>query len=158
VDIAVLGDNSEANFDFTNQAVCGPRSDRRGVWYKIVGTGLKTTVDVCTNSDKITDFGVFTACNNNDPSACVGFPPQTDAVKKCDNNETSAYSWTAEENTNYYVNVRSEWDAVTLGTNFTVVYTETGGEGTTPTPDASAAMSVSSFLALVVSGLVMAWL
>jgi hypothetical protein len=161
-DIAVLGDNSDANFDYVNQAVCGPRSDRRGVWFKIVGTGLKTTVDVCTNSEKVTDFGIFSACNNNDASVCVGFPPQTDAVKMCENNETAAFSWDAEDGTNYWVNVRSEWDAVTFGTSFTVVYTEEGGEppapGPSPGPAPSAAMSVSSFLAIVVSGLVMAWL
>ncbi|VEU43495.1 unnamed protein product [Pseudo-nitzschia multistriata] len=28
----VNGDNSNANYDYNNQGVCGPRSDRRAVW------------------------------------------------------------------------------------------------------------------------------
>ena len=46
------GDNSDANYDYNNQGVCGARSDRRALWYEINGIGKEVTVNVCTNNDK----------------------------------------------------------------------------------------------------------
>ena len=101
----VNGDNSEANFDYNNQGVCGPRSDRRAVWYEIFGDGKEVTVNVCTNNGKLTDFGVFNACNTQN---CLGFPPQQQEVAACDAGQSNQYSFLAEEGETYYVHVRSD--------------------------------------------------
>ena len=52
--VPVNGDNSDANYDYNNQGVCGARSDRRALWYEINGIGKEVTVNVCTNNDKST--------------------------------------------------------------------------------------------------------
>ena len=154
-DVTVNGDNTKANFDFVNQGICGPRSDRVGVWYKIVGKGVKTTVSVCTTNDKVVDFGVLNVCNSNDQTACVGFPSQTDTVFSCADDEFSTYEWVAEEEENYFVHVRADIDADKVGASFNVSYSEEGTDS--PTDNTSAAMAISPYVALAVGSLVMAW-
>ena len=99
------GDNSEANFDYNNQGVCGARSDRRAVWYEINGIGKEATINVCTNNDKKTDFGVFRFCNTQN---CLGAPPQQMDAADCNSGESNEYSFLAEEGESYYVHVRSD--------------------------------------------------
>lgn len=155
-DIEVSADNNDANYDFRNQAVCGARSDRRGIWYKIVGDGGLTTVRVCTESDKVVNFGVFSQCNNNDnAAACVATPPNADndTVFKCGEGAAEV-SFDSTEGTPYYVNIRAEHDAETLGSGFTVVYSVAEPEE----DDDSPAASSSSLFALAASGLAMFWL
>jgi hypothetical protein len=101
----VDGDNSEANFDYNNQGVCGARSDRRAVWYEINGVGKEVTVYLCTNNGKLMDFGVFRACNTQN---CLGFPPQQREIASCDNDESNEYVFMAEEGESYYIHVRSD--------------------------------------------------
>ncbi len=101
----VDGDNSEANFDYNNQGVCGSRSDRRAVWYEINGSGKEVTVNVCTNNGQITDFGVFRACNTQN---CLGAPPQQRTVANCDDDESNEYVFFGNEGESYYIHVRSD--------------------------------------------------
>lgn len=101
----ILGDNSGANFDYNNQGVCGARSDRRAVWFEIIGKGKEVTVNVCSNNDKLTDFGIFNACNTQN---CLGFPPQQKVVSDCAADESNKYTFVAEGGENYYVHVRSD--------------------------------------------------
>ena len=101
----VSGDNSEANFDYNNQGVCGSRSDRRAVWYEINGAGKEITVNVCTNNGQITDFGVFRACNTQN---CLGFPPQQRIVTNCEDEESNEYVFFGNEGESYYIHVRSD--------------------------------------------------
>jgi hypothetical protein len=118
------GNNTEANYDFINQGVCGARSDRRALWYEIIGVGKEATVYVCTNNDKLTDYGVFTQCNTQN---CQGHPPQQANVTSCDEDEANIYSFLAANGESYYVHVRSD----TLdpeGSNFTIWYTEPSDE------------------------------
>jgi len=120
VGVPVNGDNTDGNFDFVNQGVCGPRSDRRALWYEIVGAGANTTVYVCTNNEKITDYGVFNTCNS---QQCTGAPPQLAEPKNCQMDESNTFSFFAEKGEDYFVHIRSD----TLdpeGSNFTVWYTE----------------------------------
>lgn len=101
----VNGDNSNANYDYNNQGVCGARSDRRAVWYEINGVGKEVTVNLCTNNDKITDFGIFRACNTQN---CLGAPPQQLQSANCDDQESNTHSFLAKNGDNYYVHVRSD--------------------------------------------------
>ena len=129
-------DNTNANFDFVNQGVCGPRSDRRALWYEIVGIGANTTVYVCTNNEKITDYGVFHTCNS---QQCTGAPPQLEEPKNCQMNESNTFTFFAEKGEDYFVHIRSD----TLdpeGSNFTVWYTEEEPVGN----GSSAQMSLSA--------------
>lgn len=129
-DEPVYGNVTEANFDYHNQGVCGPRSDRAGVWYEVRGEGVQVTVKVCTNNEVITDFGVFLECNS---QKCQGAPSQTFEPANCDEQEYVSYNWTAERDVQYFVHVRSDvLDGV--GSNFTIVY-----EPTKPPPKASSA-------------------
>lgn len=101
----VDGDNTEANFDYNNQGVCGPRSDRRAIWYEINGAGKEVTVNVCTKNEKLTDFGVFRACNTQN---CLGFPPQQREIADCDAGQSNEYTFLANEGESYYIHVRSD--------------------------------------------------
>lgn len=134
------GDNTDANYDFINQGVCGARSDRRAVWYEINGIGKEVTVYVCTNNDKLTDYGVFTQCNT---QKCEGFPPQQTNITNCDDDEANTYSFMAENGESYYVHVRSD----TLdpeGTNFTIWYTEPSDEPSSAPVEDSAPRGVAA--------------
>jgi hypothetical protein len=99
------GDNSFANFDYNNQGVCGSRSDRRAVWYEIFGIGKEVTVNLCTNNDQITDFGIFNTCNTQN---CLGAPPQQLQATDCNGEESNTYAFLAEKGESYYVHVRSD--------------------------------------------------
>ena len=118
--VPLNGDVTEANFDFSSQGVCGPNSDRSGIWYEIIGSGGKVTVEVCTNNEDITNVGIFFEC---DANSCIGFPDQQDVVKSCANNDTIAYTFLANDGFDYYVQVRSDI-FFGSGTQFTIVYTE----------------------------------
>jgi len=124
----VNGDNSEANFDYNNQGVCGARSDRRAVWYEINGIGKEVTINICTNNEKLTDFGVFKACNTQN---CLGAPEQQRDISNCEAEESNQYSFLANEGEGYYVHVRSDVLFEGEGSNFTIWYTEPTDE---PTP------------------------
>ncbi|KAG7358386.1 hypothetical protein IV203_014974 [Nitzschia inconspicua] len=128
----VDGDNTNANFDFINQGVCGARSDRRALWYEIIGSGKPVTVYVCTNNEKITDFGVFLTCNT---QRCVGAPDQLSEPANCDDGDGHSFTFDAELGEDYFVHVRSD----TLdpeGSNFTIWYTEPT-DSPTMVPDAA---------------------
>lgn len=128
--VPVYGNTTEANFDYLNQGVCGPRSDRPGVWYEVRGTGTQVTVKVCTNNDVITDFGVFEQCNS---QKCQGAPAQTFEPADCAQNQSVKYNWTADRDVQYFIHVRS--DVVDgVGSNFTIEYEPTNP----PTPKSSA--------------------
>ena len=101
----VDGDNSEANFDYNNQGVCGSRSDRRAVWYEINGSGKEVTINLCTNNEQITDFGVFRKCNTQN---CLGAPAQQLVIADCEKEETNEYKFIANDGESYYVHVRSD--------------------------------------------------
>ena len=109
----VDGDNTFANFDYNNQGVCGSRSDRRAVWYEINGSGKEVTVNVCTNNEQITDFGIFRACNTQN---CLGGPPQQMIVTKCDDDESNEYVFFGNEGESYYIHVRSDVVFTGVGT------------------------------------------
>jgi len=117
----VDGDNTEANFDYNNQGVCGPRSDRRAIWYEINGAGKEVTVNVCTKNEKLTDFGVFRACNTQN---CLGFPPQQREIADCDAGQSNEYTFFANEGESYYIHVRSDVFFEGEGSDFTIWYTE----------------------------------
>jgi len=123
----VDGDNSDANFDYNNQGVCGPRSDRRAVWYEINGIGKEVTVNLCTNNEKLTDFGVFRACNTQN---CLGAPPQQRTIADCDAEESNEYKFIATDGESYYIHVRSDVLFEGEGSNFTIWYTEPTDEPT----------------------------
>ena len=108
------GDNSFANYDYNNQGVCGSRSDRRAVWYEINGIGKEVTVNVCTNNDKITDFGIFNTCNTQN---CLRAPPQQLTATDCNGEESNTYSFLAENGESYYVHVRSDVVFEGVGSN-----------------------------------------
>jgi hypothetical protein len=154
LDNAQHGDNTEANFDYLNQGVCGARSDRRALWYEIVGTGKMATVSVCTNNDMVTDFGVFHECNNQD---CAGAPQQQTESKNCDKNETVVLELMLDKDENYFIHVRADWIVGEGGTNFTVWYTEEGSDESTDDVADSAAM-LSSFVALCASAFAVAFM
>ena len=159
------GDVSDANFDFTNQGVCGPNSDTSGIWYKIIGTGTEATVDVCTKNEKITTFGILLACNNNDPSVCRGHPSQTEEIMNC-GMQNLTYSFTTVEDTLYFVNVRSKVEQPGVGGSmFTVVYTHepvpvtpTMAPVMPPTSAAPRSLSAFSLLGIAFGGFVVALL
>mmetsp|Transcript_9559 Transcript_9559/g.23816 ORF Transcript_9559/g.23816 Transcript_9559/m.23816 type:complete len:205 (+) Transcript_9559:120-734(+) len=119
--VKVDGDNTEANFDYNNQGVCGSRSDRRAVWYEINGAGKEVTVNVCTNNEQLTDFGVFRACNTQN---CLGAPPQQFVVANCDDEESNEYVFFGNEGESYYIHVRSDVVFEGVGTKHTIWYTE----------------------------------
>ena len=121
----VDGDNTDANFDYVNQGVCGPRSDRRALWYEIIGKGKPVTVYVCTNNEQITDFGVFETCNT---QICVGAPGQQTEPANCDEGDAQVYEFEAELGEDYFVHVRA--DVAPVGSNFTIWYTEPTEEPT----------------------------
>lgn len=123
----VNGDNSEANYDYNNQGVCGPRSDRRAVWYEINGIGKEATINLCTNNEKLTDFGVFRACNTQN---CLGAPPQQRVLSNCDAEESNEYTFLANDGESYYIHVRSDVVFEGEGSNFTIWYTEPTDEPT----------------------------
>lgn len=54
--VTVNGDNSNANYDYHNQGVCGARSDRRALWYEINGAGYEVTG---ASSIKAISFDLF---------------------------------------------------------------------------------------------------
>jgi len=139
----VDGDNSEANYDYNNQGVCGARSDRRAVWYEINGIGKEVTINVCTNNEKLTDFGVFQACNTQN---CLGAPPQQQAISNCDVEESNEYSFIANDGESYYIHVRSDVLFEGEGSNFTLWYTEPTDEPTSApmTEEAVPTVSVSN--------------
>ena len=110
----VTGDNTEANFDYNNQGVCGARSDRRAVWYEINGVGKEVTINVCSNNYQITDFGIFRACNTQN---CLGAPTQQMMIAACDAEEQNEYSFLAEDGASYYVHVRSDVFFEGIGSN-----------------------------------------
>jgi hypothetical protein len=128
----VDGDNTDANFDFINQGVCGARSDRRALWYEIVGNGKNVTVYVCTNNEKITDYGVFHTCNT---QLCTGAPDQLEEPANCDDGDALEFTFEAVLGEDYFVHIRSD----TLdpeGSNFTIWYTEPT-ESPTMAPDSA---------------------
>jgi hypothetical protein len=130
--VAVEGDNTDANYDYINQGVCGARSDRRALWYEIIGKDKEVTVYVCTNNGKTTDYGVFTQCNTQN---CLGYPPQLTEPADCEDNEANIYSFMADLGERYFVHVRSD----TLdpeGSNFTIWYEEPT-EAPTVTPSSA---------------------
>mmetsp|Transcript_364 Transcript_364/g.532 ORF Transcript_364/g.532 Transcript_364/m.532 type:complete len:188 (-) Transcript_364:1093-1656(-) len=146
----VDGDTSDANFDFNAQGVCGARSDRSAVWYRITGTGREVTVQVCTNNGKTTDFGVLTLCNSQD---CKGFPAvNTGLIYDCAQNNTLDYRFVAEEQEWYYVHVRSDIGDINArdGSQFTVQYLEDENDPVVA-PQVSSAMGLSAMLSLGVS-------
>lgn len=123
--IPVDGNNTEANFDYNNQGVCGPRSDRRAMWYEVKGRGADVTLKVCTNNEVITDFGVFKECNSR---KCEGWPPQTFEPANCALNQSVDFGWFAEDNVQYFVQVRADLvDGV--GSNFTIMYEDESLDG-----------------------------
>mmetsp|Transcript_8462 Transcript_8462/g.17635 ORF Transcript_8462/g.17635 Transcript_8462/m.17635 type:complete len:225 (+) Transcript_8462:156-830(+) len=124
----VTGDNTEANFDYNNQGVCGARSDRRAVWYEINGVGKEVTINVCSNNYQITDFGIFRACNTQN---CLGAPTQQMMIAACDAEEQNEYSFLAEDGASYYVHVRSDVFFEGIGSNHTIWYTQPTDEPTT---------------------------
>lgn len=140
----VGGDNSDANFDYNNQGVCGSRSDRRAVWYEINGIGKEVTINICTNNEKLTDFGVFQACNT---QKCHGAPEQQRIATNCEAEESNEYKFMAGEGKSYYVHVRSDVLFEGEGSNFTIWYTEPTDEPTAvpmteePVPSVSASNS-----------------
>jgi hypothetical protein len=121
----VFGNLTEANFDYYNQGVCGPRSDRPSVWYEVRGRDAFVTVKVCTNNDVITDFGVFTECNS---QLCLGAPVQTTEPSNCEDGESTDFRWFGENNVQYFVHVRSDV-ADGVGSNFTIVYEDESLDG-----------------------------
>jgi hypothetical protein len=123
--VPVSGDVTEANFDYNNQGVCGPRSDRPSVWYEVRGRDAFVTVKVCTNNDVITDFGVFTECNT---QLCLGAPGQVYEPANCEDEESTDYRWFAEDNVQYFVHVRSDIVNGT-GSNFTIVFEDESLDG-----------------------------
>jgi hypothetical protein len=148
---ALNGDITTANYDYVAQGVCGSRSDRSALWYRITGTGRTVTIQVCSNNDKPTDFGVFNVCNSQN---CKGFPPQAKTAYNCAENKTLDYSFLAEEDTRYFVHVRSDigLDAnLKEGSNFEIIYLEDQDEVPVTT---SAAMGLSAMFALGISGFV----
>lgn len=150
----VDGDNTDANFDFINQGVCGARSDRRALWYEIIGKGLPVTVYICTNNEKTTDFGVFKKCNT---QQCTGAPDQLLEPANCEDDMAHNFTFDTELGEDYFVHVRSD----TLdpeGSNFTIWYEEPT-EAPTVAPDAAycfTAMTATfvSVVAAFVAGLV----
>lgn len=149
----VDGDTSDANFDFNAQGVCGARSDRSAVWYRITGTGRKVTVQVCTNNGKTTDFGVFNLCNS---QTCQGYPAvNTGLIYDCAEGNTLDYGFVAQENEWYYVHVRSDIGDINNrdGSQFTVKYVE---DQSSPviTPSTSSAMGLSAMFALGVASVI----
>jgi hypothetical protein len=148
----VEGDNTDANYDYVNQGVCGARSDRRAVWYEIIGSGKEVTVYVCTNNEKITDFGIFNVCNT---QQCEGAPPQLTEPANCDEDDANTYSFVADLGEAYYVHVRSD----TLdpeGSNFTIWYTEPSEEPTIAPIDG--APTATSFIAIVTATVTIGWM
>eukprot|EP00980_Cylindrotheca_fusiformis_P004601 scaffold982_cov139-Cylindrotheca_fusiformis.AAC.14 len=151
----VDGDVSNANFDFNAQGVCGARSDRSALWYRITGTGREITVQLCTNNDKVTDFGVFLACNS---QLCKGFPPvNTGEIFDCAQNKTLDYTFAAQEDTFYYVHVRSDIESVDNpnGSQFTVGYLEDEDDPIiAPKDDISSVKGISAVFAVGLSALI----
>lgn len=135
----VNGDNSNANYDYNNQGVCGARSDRRAIWYEINGVGKEVTVNICTNNGKLTDFGIFRACNTQN---CLGAPPQQLQPANCDDQESNTHSFLAKTGDNYYVHVRSDVVFEGEGSNFTIWYTEPT-DASTLTPESNGPSSSS---------------
>jgi hypothetical protein len=153
----VDGDVSNANFDFNSQGVCGARSDRSALWYRITGTGREVTVQLCTNNGIVTDFGVFNLCNSQD---CKGFPSvNTGEIYSCAQNETLDYTFVATEDEWYYVHVRSDIGqdlSARNGSDFTLQYLEDQLSPVIAPSDSSAmgisalyAVGLASFMALV---------
>jgi hypothetical protein len=149
--VEVMGDNSDANFDYNSQGICGSRSDRRAVWYQIFGTGLEVTVSVCNNNEAVTDFGVFFNCND---QLCLGNPEQQDVLSNCADGDAVTYTFLAEVGENYYVHVRADTDAEGVGSMFTIKYTEPE----TDDVDESAASAVSLLAAVGASSLAAFWM
>jgi hypothetical protein len=151
--VAVDGDVSNANFDFNSQGVCGARSDRSALWYRITGTGREVTVQLCTNNGLITDFGVFNLCNSKD---CKGFPAvNTGEIYACAQNQTLDYTFVAQEDEWYYVHVRSDIGDINNrnGSDFTLQYLEDAASPVIEPSDISSAMGISALFALGLSSL-----
>jgi hypothetical protein len=129
--VEVDGNTAMANFDFVNQGVCGPESDRPGIWYEIGGRGGTVTIKLCSNNDRATVFGVFAQCNSHD---CVGFVANVAGGGSCTNPITRvSYSFPSEVGQSYFLHVR-EADSGAGGANFNIVYAEAADEVPGPTP------------------------
>jgi hypothetical protein len=115
----VDGSTTDSNFDFVNQGVCGARSDRSSVWYEIIGNGKPVTVYVCTNNERLTDFGIFDICNT---QQCTGAPDQQTEPANCEDDDAHTYTFDAELGEDYFVHVRADLEPD--GSNFTIWYTE----------------------------------
>jgi hypothetical protein len=115
----VDGDTTDSNYDFVNQGVCGARSDRSSVWYEIIGKGKPVTVYVCTNNERLTDFGVFAVCNT---QQCTGAPDQQTEPANCDDDDANIFTFDADLGEDYFVHVRADLEPD--GSNFTIWYTE----------------------------------
>jgi hypothetical protein len=144
----VDGDNTEANFDYVNQGVCGARSDRAGLWYEIIGNGKNVTVYVCTNNEKITSFGVFETCNT---QLCVGGPAQQTEPANCDEGDAHIFEFEAALGEDYFVHVRADVDIQEGGSNFTIWYTEPTEE---PTMSPSSSWTLSTSWSVVATAAV----
>ena len=150
----VDGDNTNANHDYVNQGVCGPRSDRRALWYEIIGTGKNVTVYVCTNNEKITDYGVFHRCNT---QQCVGGPPQLTEPANCDEGEANTFEFETELGEDYFVHVRSD-TLDPVGSNFTIWYTEPPSEAPSMAPTDAASIPASSAFSVIAAAVAVGWL
>ena len=116
--VPVRADNSLANFDFHNQGVCGPRSDRSALWYEVAGTGDEVTISVCSNNGVITDFGVFPECNS---QVCVAATQQYATAPDCGAGESIDVSFATKNKERYFVHVRA--DVVDgVGSDFNITY------------------------------------
>jgi hypothetical protein len=151
----VMGDNSDANFDYNSQGICGSRSDRRAVWYQIFGVGVEVTVSVCTNNEVVIDYGIFFNCND---QLCLGNPPQQDAPSNCTDGDAVEHTFLAEDGENYYVHVRADTDTDGVGSMFTIKYTEPETDDDDKSDSGSSASTVSVAAAVGAGSLAALWM
>ena len=156
----VNGDNSCGDIDYNSQGICGSRSDRSSVWYKIVGNDKEVTVSACTNNDALFDYAVFSECNSVNADHCAAYTPQQTEISSCASDDTVDLTFFASKDRYYYVHVRSDVkdhiNTFGMGTDFDIVYYE---EGTDRDVDSDSVMGVSTFFALAFSSvLAAAWL
>ena len=114
--VPVLSNNFLAHSDFANQAVCGPRSDGRAVWFSIKGTGKALTASLCSEDSEPAYLGVFNRCDNRD---CNGFASSDLSVARCSHDEVFVYTWNTEVGANYFLHVRGLNDV-----NFRLIVTD----------------------------------
>ena len=103
--VPVTSNNFLASSDFSNQAVCGPRSDGRAVWFAIQGTGKILTASVCSENTETepAHLGVFNQCENRD---CNGWAHADLPVARCSYDEVFSYTWNSVANATYFLHVR----------------------------------------------------